>query len=250
MTSAPRHQAAEQSRLAKHDAATEEKHAESTNVSSKNVMGKAIVGFIVHADDDASLSGKVKEEIMAVECNRSPSQTCTDQLQVLMPTPEEGNGSCATALKEQQGVKENSQCNFERKNETSHEECSNMSMTVVKEVTKEAEGLLPAKKKRRMGMCGLTGKERSYFLQTQKCENGQSRQERTKKQDCKTTSDLMAQEEFISSPPLSFSISFPAGSVSEQKEAEAQLQSSHSEGDDRSEQCSEDIFNFALSLDN
>lgn len=221
MTSA--HQAAEQSCLAEHDPATEENHAE------------AIEGFIVHADDNASLSGKVKEEIKIRECNGSPSQTCTDQLQVLLPLPEE-NGSSSKALEEQQGVEENSQCHLENGHETRHVECSNTSMTVVKEVTKEAEGQLPAKKKRRMGMCGLTGKERSYFLQTQKGENGQNRWERAEKQE--TTADLKAQEEIIPSPPLSSSMSFPAGIVSEQKETEAQLQSSHSEGDDGSEQFS------------
>lgn len=249
MTSATRHQAAEQSCLTKQELATEEKHAEATNVSSKNVMGKAQQkttvtnpnndsqpeGFIVHTDNDANQSGKDKEEIIVAECNSSPTQTCSDQLQVLLATSEEGNGSRATALEEQLGAKENSQCNLERNHETSHEECSNVSIADVKEVTKMAEVLLPAKKKRRMGMCGLTGKERSHFLQTQKCENGQNRLEGAEKQNCNNTADFMAQEEIISSPPLPFSLSNPAGSVTEQNEAEVQLRSSHCEGDYRSE---------------
>lgn len=241
--SAQQHPAAEQSCLTKQDPTTEEKHAEATNVSLKNVMVIALeaqeettvtspnndskIEVFTVTDNEAKHSGKGKEEITTVDCNKSPSQTCNDQMQ--------GDGSCATALEEQLGAKENSPCNLERNRETSHKECSIVNMPYVKDVRKEAAAVLPAKKKRRMGMCGLTEKERSHFLQTQKRENGQNGPERAEKQMCNNTADLVAQEEIISSPLLPFSLSIPEGSLTERNKAEITLQSSHCGGDDRSE---------------
>ncbi|XP_070684504.1 FK506-binding protein 5-like [Pempheris klunzingeri] len=110
------------------------------------------------------------------------------------------------------------------------ESFSSVSLADVKDVTKEAAVGLPAKKKRRMGMCGLTEKERSHFLQMQKRENGQSGQETVEKYICNYTADPVAPEEIISSPP---SLPIPVGSVTD--EAEIKLQSSPCGGDDRTE---------------
>lgn len=240
------HQAAEQSCLTKQDPASEAKHAEATHVMVQAFEGQEETTVTnpnidsqlegCRVDNDANKSGKDKEEITAEECNSPPSQTYTDQLQVVLPTSEEVDGSCATTLQEQLGAKENSQCNSERNQENSQEEPSNVYMADIKEIRKEGAAGLPAKKKRRMGMCGLTEKERSHFLRTQKRENGQSGPERVEKLICNNTADSEAQEETISSPPFQPpSAPIPVGSVTEQNEAEITLQSSQCGGDDRSE---------------
>ncbi|XP_078133611.1 uncharacterized protein LOC144535167 [Sander vitreus] len=248
MISTQQHEAAEQSCLTKQDPDTHKNHTEATDVYL-NGTGKAFEeqegttvtnpnndshpeGLSVHADNDATKSGKGKDEMTAEECSRSPSQTCTDQLEVFLPISEEGDGS---AFEEQLVAEDNSQCNLEKNQETSREEPSNVYMANVKEITKDAAVGLPAKKKRRMGMCGLTERERSHFLQTQKRENGQNGPERAEKQICNDTADLVAQEKIVSSTPLSYSVSIPVGSVTEQSEAEIKLQSSHCGEDDRAE---------------
>ncbi|XP_010740338.3 uncharacterized protein LOC104927858 [Larimichthys crocea] len=230
-----------QSCLTKQEPVTEEKHAEATNevtVKAVEVQEETVPnsehqlkGFRVHSHNHVNKSGEDMEET-AEECNRSPSLTCTDQLQVFLPTCEKEDGSYTTALGEQPAAKESSQCHLKRNQETSHEAHSNAFVVDDKEITKEAAAGLPAKKKRRMGMCGLTEKERTHFLQTQKRENGQSGPERVEKQICKDTADLTTQEEMIrSSPPLPSSLPIPGGSVTEQ--TDIKLQSSHSGGDDR-----------------
>ncbi|XP_042285413.1 uncharacterized protein LOC121909082 [Thunnus maccoyii] len=210
MTSSQQDQAAEQQQ----DASTEEKH------------DSQLESFRVHTENDTSKKGKDKEEITAEECNKLASQTCTDKLQVFLPTSEEADESCGTALEEQLGATENSHCDLERNQETSQD----VRMVDVKEITKEEIAGLPVKKKPRMGMCGLTERERSHFPQTQKLENGQNRLERVERQMCHNKAELSAQEEIISSPPP-----IPAASVAELREAEIKLQSSHCEGIDRAE---------------
>lgn len=247
MTSAQQHQTAEQSCLTEQDPATEEKHVKTTNVPLKNVthnveaQEETTVGIPnnvsqfslrVHTHNDADQNGKEKEEITAEEFNRSTYQTCTDQLQVLLAVSKEDNGY-ASPLEMQLQTKVVSQYNSERNQETSHKEHSNVYTADVMEVTKEAEAGLPAKKKRRMGMCGLTDKERSYFLQTQKRENGQNGLERAEEQICIDTADLVAQEEIIALLPLPSSPSIPAAT----EQTETKLKPSHCGWDDRSEKC-------------
>ncbi len=248
MTSAGQHQTAEQSCLNKKDPSTEEKHAETVNVSLKNEMlfveeqeettvtisnNDSQLGCRVPYENDANQNGKVKEEIPAKESDSSTSQTCTDQLQVLLPAFEEDDGLCAPALEVKLAAKENSQLTLERNQETSCEDHSNVCVAEVKEVAKGAELGLPTKKKRRMGMCGLTEKERSHFLQTQKRENGQNALERPEDPTCNDIAALVAQKDTMSSPSLPSSQYIPADRVTEQ--AEMKLHSSHCGGDDRSE---------------
>ncbi|XP_049423462.1 uncharacterized protein LOC125883277 [Epinephelus fuscoguttatus] len=243
--SAQQREAAEQASLTKQDPDTGEKHTEATNVNFKNVTAKTLEEqegtavtnpnndselevFRVPADNDADESGKDKEEMTREDCNRSPSQKCADQLKVCLPISEKGDGS---ALEEQVGAKGNSRGNLE----SNQEEPVSVYVADVKEIPKEAAAGLPAKKKRRMGMCGLTERERSHFLQMQKHENGQKVAERVEKQICINTTDLQPQEEIISSPTSSSSLSISVGSVTERREAEIKLQSSHCGGDDRAE---------------
>ncbi|KAG7223792.1 hypothetical protein INR49_026475 [Caranx melampygus] len=181
--------------------------------------------FRVQTDNDTKNSRM--EEITLQERIGSLSGTCTNQLRVFLPTSEEGDGFCALTLEKEQGAKDNSQCNLERNHETSQENQSNQTLCMadVKENTKEAEAGLPAKKKRRMGMCGLTETERSNFLQTQRRENGQSRVERVEKQIYSgNTADLVAQEEMMSSHLCPSSPqSIPVEWITEQSEAEAKI---------------------------
>ncbi|XP_034751729.1 uncharacterized protein LOC117959006 isoform X2 [Etheostoma cragini] len=238
MISAQQHEAAEQSCLTKQDTDTHKKHTDATDVYL-NGTGKAFEeetsvtnpnndsqpeGLSVHADDGATRSAKGTDEMTAEECSRSPSQTCTDQLEVFLPISEEGDG---TAMEKQLVAEDNSKYNLEKNQETSQAEPSNVQMDNVKEITKDAAVGLPAKKKRRMGMCGLTERERSHFLQTQKRETGQSGPERAEKQICNDGADHVALEKVVSSTPV--------GCVTEQSEAEIKLQSSHCGEDDRAE---------------
>lgn len=238
-TSAVVNHRAEQSSLIKQNTAAEEKTAEATKNSSNDVCDNAVEarhkapitnlnndshlkGFVVYEANNAKKAVKDNEEIMTAEHTGSTSQRFTDQFQIFLPDSEEADGPCATALDEHLD---------EREDDTSHRECSNLSMADVLQMTEDPE-LISGKKKRRMGMCSLNWKERSHFLNTKKSENEQSRKEEVDDQKC-NSGDHMAQEESTASPLMSLSI--PAGSVKEQNDAEVQPQSSHCGGNDRSE---------------
>lgn len=248
----------QQDRSVRPDEPKEVRHSGETNVhltdmTNKTFEGQEEAAAVASSSHDAKLEGfRVQtdndtknsrmEEITQEESIGSLSGTCTNQLQVFLPTSEEGDGSCKLALEKEQRAKDNSQCDLERNHETSQENPSKVCMADVKDSAKEAEAGLPAKKKRRMGMCGLTEKERSNFLQTQRRENGQSRVERVDKQiySC-NTADLAAQEEITSShlcPPSPQSI--PVEQITEQSEAEAKLQLSLCAEDNRSGSCCEE----------
>ncbi|XP_020511379.2 uncharacterized protein si:ch211-286b5.2 [Labrus bergylta] len=230
------HEAAEQPCPTKQNPVTEENPADPTDVTvtdfaeqnetavtKPNNVSK-LEGFTVHSDNDAD-----KVEITAEECKRSPTQTGNDHLQVFVPLSEEGDGSFTTVLEERADGNENSNCNLERNAETSREEPTNAYTADMKITTKEAAAVLPAKKKRRMGTCGLTEKERSHFLQTHKRENGQKEPERVETQVDDNTADLVAQEGILSTHVLLSSISIPARSESQQNEAAIKLQSPNCE---------------------
>lgn len=222
-------QLAEQSYLPKQGDSTEEQHAEKTVKSCEGQEehpattinnDSQLQSFIIHPKNDTNKGGK--KEIDLQDITRSSS----DQHGVL--SSEEVDASCAAGLEEQRDAKKNSQCNLGKNHETNQEEQSNMCMADVEEVTKESTVGLPARKKRRMGMCGLTEKERSHFLQTQKRENGQNGAERIEKQPCHNTADVEAKKGIISTA-LSFSsaLSHPVDSVTFQDKTEIKLQSSH-----------------------
>lgn len=231
-------QTEEQSYLNKPDDSIEETRAEkvvkasegqeinSTTTINSDAVGPQ--GFIMNPENDTNKDGK--EEINPQDASRSPPQTYTDQV----ITSEESDQTCATTLKEQLDAKKNSQRHLQRNDKTSQEEPSNVCMAEDGEVTKESTVGLPARKKRRMGMCGLTEKERCHFLQTQKRENGQIGAERIEKQFHNNTADLVAQEQIISPDPVwSSPLSIPEEGVTEQGKAEINLQSKHCGGDNR-----------------
>lgn len=171
-------------------------------------------------------SGTNEEEMDLDECNRSLYDTRTDQLKVFSPITKEDVQSCPVAL----NGKENS--DVESNQHTGPEE---PTIVCLGDVTKGSVAGLPAKKKRRMGMCGLTEKERSHFLMTQKRENEQNREDKVEKPICENTAEPVAVEENTSSLPLPSSPpSIPAdGQNREPREDEIKLQPSHCKGDER-----------------
>ncbi|XP_019939662.2 uncharacterized protein [Paralichthys olivaceus] len=229
-------QAAEQPCHTKQDESQEDKLAEKPNTCLKDVTVQAsegqqestvtspitaskLEGCRVHSNYDTNKSGM--EEIAPQDGIRPPSPTGTDQPQVFSPNSEEGDRSCAATLEKQLDSKETSQSDLEQKHETSQEETCTLCMADVKEITMEAAVVLPAKKKRRMGMCGLTEKERIHFLQAQKRENDQGGVEEVKKQICNNAADPVAQEEIISSLFVPSSLlSIPVNSITVQNQAE------------------------------
>ncbi|XP_054635510.1 uncharacterized protein LOC129182892 [Dunckerocampus dactyliophorus] len=102
-----------------------------------------------------------QEENMNEEGGPTLSQTGIDQHQILPPTSVEASGSGAAALEDQQTTE--NECDFKKKQKR--------ALSIV---TEAATGE-PAKKKKRMGMCGLMAKEASHFLH---CKNGQTQEER------------------------------------------------------------------------
>lgn len=181
--------------------------------------------FQVLTENDTNKSGVNEEETGSDECQRH--QMRSDQVQVASPITKEGDQSCATAL----NAKENS--DVERNQQTGPEEPVNVCTEDVNELIKEATAGLPAKKKRRMGMCGLTEKERCHFLLAQKHENGQNRKDKVEKHICDSTAEPAAvgnnSSPSPSSPP---SIAADRQNVELSEEA-LKLQSSHCEGDER-----------------
>lgn len=250
MISVQQLQTAKQSCSTKQESPTEGKHAEATTVSLKNVTTKVTEaqeeamfsnpdnnlhrkGLIAHNADDAIQSGKGKEEVNVKETNGSPSETSTKLIQDFLKTSEECKGSCATVVEQKPGSEVGCLSNIERNQETGPGESSNMLTGDFKEGKKEAALGLPAKKKRRMGMCDLTEKERSHFLQTQLPQKGQEELSRAEKQIRNNTADLVAQGAIESSPP--FSPFIPAGGVTKQNEAKIAPQPSYCGINDRSE---------------
>ncbi|XP_028258075.1 uncharacterized protein LOC114433626 [Parambassis ranga] len=219
-------EAAQQSSLEKQHGSSSEKQTEATNEAENIYLTnlavteeeKATVTNPIddsqlerlnkHSDDDTNMIEKNKEENAADGCKRSPDQTGTDELHVLMLVSEDADGSSATALK-----------NLERKQKNSQEDSSKID---VKQNTMESEAGLPAKKKQRMGVCGLTEKERRQILLIQNRENGEKGMERGE-----IYNDTA--EPLIMSP----SVSIPAYSITEQSQAEPKLQSSHCGENDR-----------------
>ncbi|XP_072240427.1 uncharacterized protein [Leuresthes tenuis] len=161
----------EQSCFTKQDGSPKEKHAEISNVNFPNVAvtGKEETAVInpnndselessgVHPDDTSG-SRKNERDAASEECSGLPNQTSIDQLHVLLPVSEEGDESCAAALEKL--VDEEESSNLETNQDTGEDTPSSVCMVNAKE-----SGVgLPASKKRRMGMCGRTEKERNLFL--------------------------------------------------------------------------------------
>ncbi|XP_062243630.1 uncharacterized protein LOC133953629 [Platichthys flesus] len=226
-------QAAEKPCLTKQDESKEDQLSEKPNTCLKDVTVKTfegqqessvitsseLEGCMVHSNNDTNKSGI--EEESPQDNIRPPPPTGSDQPQVFLPTSEEGDGSGAATLEKQLDPKETSQGDLAKNHETSQEDTCTLSMADVKEITKEAAVGLRTKKKRRMGMCGLTEKERSHFLLAQKRENEQGGVEEVERQICSNAADPGTQERIISSlfGPSSL-LSIPVDGIAEQNPAE------------------------------
>ncbi|KAK5899783.1 hypothetical protein CesoFtcFv8_009218 [Champsocephalus esox] len=172
------HEAEGLSSLTKQDPDTYEKHSEATPVEVEAFEDQEETAVANHnnvsqpeefkrnAGNEGNNIQNNQGEMTAEECNRS--QTCTDQLQVFLAISEEGDKS---ALDEQMGAKENSQCDSEKKQEAIQaRSCpSNVNMADVKELTKEAAAGLPAKKKRRMAGSVTEEEEPDIQLESSHC---------------------------------------------------------------------------------
>ncbi|KAM6939516.1 uncharacterized protein FYW49_007434 [Xenentodon cancila] len=118
-------------------------------------------------------------------------------------------------MDEHVGPKDNS--DLEKIQGTAQYASSDMCMGDLKEL-----GVgLPAKKKRRMGSCGLSERERSCFLQKQNRENEQNGMETLQRRLCSETTHTAGLEEDTCPPPIT-----SAGNILEQGEAEPKVQSS------------------------
>ncbi|CAJ1053754.1 uncharacterized protein LOC117816025 [Xyrichtys novacula] len=199
----------------------EQEGTKATNVN-KNSQPQ---GFTAHTDNPRSEKGTTE--------NQNSSQTCPDQC--VTAILEESKRSGDTAVDEKKvDADEVSPCNLEKNQDTSLEEPSSMYIADVKPVMREAEIGLPAKKKRRMGMCGLTEKERNHFLRGKKHENEQKEPERVKMPSDNNAADIEAQEGLTSSPKPP-SLPVQEGSISEQNEAATKLQSGNCTEDSRAD---------------
>lgn len=165
------HEGEEQSSLSKPDDSNFENNSEETDATG---MGKKAEEETTVCDPDHRFElescGEQADdcpngnETGSKESRRSPSKP-----QMFVATSEDDRESCHAVLEKQVVEKERS--NSKRNPDTN-------SPSDVKE---PAVGL-PAKKKRRMGMCGLTEKERSHFLQAQQRDTAQNGAESSEKQ--------------------------------------------------------------------
>ncbi|XP_041837871.1 uncharacterized protein LOC121637708 isoform X2 [Melanotaenia boesemani] len=219
-----------------------EKHAETSKVKTNMAATRQEVETFtssnnhsrlescgLHTSNDTQKSRKNKEETTSETSNISPNQTPADQLQVILPISEDAAESCAAALENQVDGEENS--SLERNQDISKDQSSTISLNDVK----EPAVALPAKKKRRMGMCGLTEKKWSQFLQAQKHENGLNRGEKVENLIHNETADFMILEEDSSSTLPPSPLCIKAGCITDQSEAELKLQSGPCGENDRVE---------------
>lgn len=192
------------------------------NPSSEVQLG----GCRLLCDNDANRDGNGKEQKKAPNCRKSTSKTCAAPSKMFITMSEEDNESKLSALKDMQSTEDNP----DHKMETNNEESNSICMDNAEE--KEAAVGLPSKKKRRMGMCHLTEKERSQFLQVQKRANEKPQEER---QTCNDIADQMAERETICPPhtPSSPQHNPVTNRGREQSDAVIKLQSIDS-GEDRS----------------
>lgn len=182
----------------------------------------------LHADDDVRKNDEDKGEMVSDECNKSPGQTYIDQFQVL-PLFKEDNESYKGVMEKQVGGEDTS--DLEKNQSTSQDTPSTMYVSDLK----ESPVGLPAKKKRRMGSCALTEKERSSFLQIQNHENGHNGMTRIEKQLYNETPDSVGLEVNVCSPNLPSSLLLTsAGHITEETEREQKVRSSHCGEDGRS----------------
>ncbi|XP_061536182.1 uncharacterized protein LOC133404374 [Phycodurus eques] len=184
-----------QSSLIKPEVIPDKKGEESTDNEAVKEQQEATV---THPISDPQLerspvrddSKSKEEEEMTEKYDRALSQTCTDQHQVFLLTPEEARQSGSTALEDHQRTKNDLQCDLVRNQKVNQGIPSDESMGDSTEHKTEAMTGEPVKKRKRMGMCGLTEKERSHFLQISKSVNGQTGREKIERQMSNNKADI------------------------------------------------------------
>ncbi|XP_077426751.1 uncharacterized protein LOC144055034 [Vanacampus margaritifer] len=225
-------QAAAQSSLNKPDVISDKKVDESTvNDAVKKQQEATVTHPISHPQleicpiRDDSKSRKDKEDKMTKKCEQTLTRACTDQHKGFPLTSEEADQSCSASLEDQQRTKNDFQCELVRNQKASQGGPINESMGYSKDDKAEAVAGEPAKKRKRLGMCGLTEKEQSHFLQISK--NVNSRQ--------KVEEQLSTNEVDIKSSLLTPSLlPTPVANIAEPRE-EKVLHSSHDSAADRPE---------------
>ncbi|XP_077379498.1 uncharacterized protein LOC144020182 [Festucalex cinctus] len=178
-------QAVAQSSLTKSDVIPDKKVDDSTVNDTVKKQREATVTHPISDSQlelcparDDSMSRKDKEEDKMTEnCDQTLSRACTDQHKVFPLTSEEAGQSCSAALEDQQRTTKDFQCDLIRNQKASQGGPINESMDDSKDDKAEAVAGEPAKKRKRMGMCGLTEKERSHFLQISKNVNSRQKAE-------------------------------------------------------------------------
>lgn len=176
------HQSADLSCLSEQDGLTKENGPEMMSVTITNVAVRGPEDTAPSSDCQLETCGANKNEEKGEEagrkeqeCNKSPNQSSSEQLQV-------SKDNDSTILEKQIYSKRN--LNLE-KNQDKPSTCASDA--------EESTAGLPAKKKRRMGMCGLTVKERSHS--SQKYENWPNAPETSDKQICDKNPKPVALEE-------------------------------------------------------
>ncbi|XP_037096971.1 uncharacterized protein LOC119116016 [Syngnathus acus] len=138
---------------------------------------------------DDTMSGKDEDEDQMTEkCDQILSQT--EQNQVFPLTSKDSGQLCSTALEDQQRTSNGLQCNLVRNQKVSLGAQSNESMGDSKDDKTDTVTEEPTKKRKRMGMCGLTEKERSHFLQMTKTVNGQNSRPKVERQTSTNKVDI------------------------------------------------------------
>ncbi|XP_061889442.1 uncharacterized protein LOC133639823 [Entelurus aequoreus] len=164
----------------------------------------------LESDNEKNNGEHGKKKQMKEECDQTLSLTCTDQHQIL--TSEETSGS---AVEDRQTTKNRLQGDSETK-----QAAPSIVSDSKREQTETSAGET-AKKKRRMGMCGLKEKEQSPFLQI---KNGHSGQEQAEGPKCVFTADT--------EPSFLLASSTPAN-IPQTKEEEVQASSDRPEAEVR-----------------
>ncbi|XP_032419730.1 uncharacterized protein LOC116720531 [Xiphophorus hellerii] len=144
------------------------------------------------------------------ECSRSPGQP-----QIFVPTAEDDRKPDCDVLEKQVVGEERS--NLKRSQDTNDNKPSCGTADV-----KESAAGLPAKKKRRMGMCGLTEKERSHILQAQQRESVEEGAGSAGKAVCDETAEPLASEDDVPPNHLHSTPPHASADVREEREEEPQ----------------------------
>ncbi|XP_035990704.1 uncharacterized protein LOC118556385 [Fundulus heteroclitus] len=209
------HQGEERPSLSKPDDATDMANNKKEETSVHDPTHR----FEVETCGDQANDPTNEKETSSEECSRSPGQP-----QILAPPSENDLESCCVVLEKQ--VVGNRPSNLKR-NQDGNRDNPGFGVSAVSET---AVGL-PAKKKRRMGMSGLTEKERSHFLQAGQHNGAKSGEEIAAKQKHSKTMKPVALDGDDSPAYLESSPPHISAEVVEQREEEPE--SPHSGEDQR-----------------